>query len=107
MKLHAAYGFEILHGCGGLERLAHIVLHHHERFDGTGYPNGLGGNDIPPESRIIAIADAFDAMTTFRTYRRPVPFEAALEAIAEGSGSQFDPEMAACFLDISKVAEEG
>ena len=65
-----------------------MVLHHHERFDGEGYPNRLRGSEIPRESRIIAIADSFDAMTTFRSYRQPVSPEEALEEIAKGAGRQ-------------------
>ena len=106
MKLHAVYGFEILQGCKGLEHLARVILHHHERFDGKGYPSSLRGTDIPLESRIIAIADAFDAMTTFRSYRHPVSIEEALKSIEKEIGGQFDPEAARCFLSIHNTHRE-
>ena len=99
MKLHPIYGFDILHTCKGFERLAHVVLHHHERFDGKGYPHGLAGDDIPFESRIITIADCFDALTTFRPYRSPVSVEEALREIGEGKGTHFDPDIARCFIE--------
>jgi len=67
------------------------VLHHHERFDGTGYPDGIGGEDIPITARIIAVADTFDAMTTDRQYRKAMSKEDALKEIIRCSGTQFDP----------------
>jgi putative nucleotidyltransferase with HDIG domain len=102
MRLHSTYGFEILHACKGLEVLAQVVLHHHERYDGNGYPDGLTGATIPLESRIIAIADSFDAMTTFRSYRRPVGLEEALQEIERGKGTQFDPVVADYFIESVK-----
>ena len=76
------------------------VLHHHERWDGSGYPHRLGGTAIPVEGRLIAVADAFDAMTSDRPYRRAIAPGAALEEIASCSGSQFDPDLAQVFLDV-------
>ncbi|WP_372498623.1 HD-GYP domain-containing protein [Yinghuangia soli] len=71
------------------------ILHHHERMDGRGYPSGLSGTDIPEFARVIAVADAFDAMTSTRSYRRSRPIEAALDELQRCSGAQFDPRMVA------------
>jgi HD-GYP domain-containing protein (c-di-GMP phosphodiesterase class II) len=76
------------------------VLHHHERWDGGGYPAGLSGSRIPIEARVLAVADAFDAMTSTRPYRRALTTEGALEEIARCAGTQFDPTVAAAFLDV-------
>ena len=77
-----------------------IVKHHHERFDGRGYPSKLSGNDIPYMARIAAVADTFDAMTSKRTYRDPLPLDVVKAEIEDCSGSQFDPEIAKVFIDI-------
>jgi len=90
VQLHATVGHTILVSAG-LQKEAEWVLHHHERFDGTGYPAGLGGDSIPLESRIIAVADAFEAMTGTRTYRKAVTPQDALVELAAHSGTQFDP----------------
>ncbi len=76
------------------------VLHHHERWDGNGYPNGLAGTTIPVEARVLAVADAFDAMTSPRPYRRSVPIERALDEVERCAGTQFDPDAAEAFLDV-------
>jgi putative nucleotidyltransferase with HDIG domain len=76
------------------------VLHHHERWDGTGYPRGLAGLEIPVEARLLAVADAFDAMTSGRPYRRAVSPAAALEEIARCAGSQFDAALSEVFLEV-------
>lgn len=70
---------------------AKYVRGHHERFDGAGYPDRLAGEDIPPGARIIAVADAFDAMTTTRPYRKGLPIAEAYRRLAEGAGTQWDP----------------
>ncbi len=70
-----------------------VVLHHHERFDGTGYPIGLGGTEIPLEARVIAVADTIDAMLSNRPYRNALPLEQVLEELVEFRGSQFDPRV--------------
>jgi HD-GYP domain-containing protein (c-di-GMP phosphodiesterase class II) len=75
------------------------VLSHHERWDGSGYPRGLAGEDIPIEARVVAIADTFDAMTHHRRYRRAQRIEDAVRTIAEGSGTQFDPVLVSVFFE--------
>jgi len=78
-----------------------IIAAHHEQYDGKGYPRGLKDDSIPPGSRIIAIADTFDAMTTKRVYRDAITQKAAIKEITHCSGTQFDPEIAAAFLEIA------
>jgi HD-GYP domain-containing protein (c-di-GMP phosphodiesterase class II) len=89
VKAHATLGHKILSGTE-LTREAVWVLHHHERVDGTGYPRGLRGDGIPLESRIIHVADAFEAMTSDRPYRRGMPEAAAIEELRRHAGTQFD-----------------
>ena len=72
---------------------------HHERWDGSGYPNGLSGRDIPLAARVMAVADVFDALVSPRSYKPGIPAEKALEIIERGKGSHFDPEIAQAFLD--------
>jgi polar amino acid transport system substrate-binding protein len=86
MKLHALRGFESLHGCRGLERLRHVILHHCERFQDRGYPNVLRDPDIPFESRIIALADAFGARTTSRSSRRQTRVDEGSRPAPGGKG---------------------
>lgn len=73
---------------------------HHERFGGGGYPDGLTGNDIPWQARIISVADAYDAMTSFRSYRDPMPQEKVKAEIEKGMGTQFDPKFAKIMLEM-------
>lgn len=97
MKTHSEIGFRILNSTHDMRSISHIVLNHHERWDGTGYPRGIKSNNIPIKSRIISIADAFDAMTSKRTYRELMTNEEALTEIITHSGTQFDPEMVLIF----------
>ena len=76
------------------------VRHHHEKYDGSGHPDGLRGEEIPIEARIMAVADAFDAMTSSRPYRKPMPEEEALAELRAAAGSQFDPRVVAAFEQI-------
>jgi HD-GYP domain-containing protein (c-di-GMP phosphodiesterase class II) len=76
------------------------VLYHHERWDGAGYPIGLGGDEIPVEARLLALADAYDAMTSARPYRAALPRALALAELDRCAGTQFDPELAACCCDV-------
>ncbi len=97
IKTHPEIGFRILNSTSNMREIAKIVLSHHERWDGGGYPQGLKKNEIPLQARIIAIADAFDAMTSERTYRKVVSYEAALQEIINNAGTQFDPELVKVF----------
>src|SRR3712207_3968437 len=91
VQRHAVWGAELIEHLPGLERVARIVRHHHERYDGRGYPSGLAGEYIPLESRILAVADAFVAMTEERPYRPPLSAREATVEIRYGRGEQFDP----------------
>jgi HD-GYP domain-containing protein (c-di-GMP phosphodiesterase class II) len=91
VKHHSDWGAAVVGRVPGLERAAAIVRHHHERYDGTGYPDGLAGDDIPVESRILAVADAFVAMTEDRPYREALSAEAAATELAVHRAAQFDP----------------
>lgn len=99
MRRHPNMGARILGTVDFLQPHAiGVVLHHHERWDGGGYPAGLRGGDIPVGARLFAVADAFDAMTSDRPYRSGMPIEAAMTEILKYSGTQFDPEVVHCFL---------
>lgn len=100
MKRHPAYGARILAGIPFLSGAAEIVRHHHEHYDGTGYPDGLAGDEIPVGARIFALADAFDAMTSDRSYRTAISVADARREIERCSGGQFDPTIATAFLGI-------
>jgi response regulator RpfG family c-di-GMP phosphodiesterase len=100
VKNHTVVGDKILSPLRFLAREAQAVRHHHERFDGKGYPDGIAGEAIPLLVRVVTVADAFDAMTSDRSYRRALPFEAALEQIERFAGTQFDPQLARLFLTI-------
>src|SRR3954454_10982325 len=100
IKRHPAIGARILQDVKQIREIIPGVLHHHERYDGKGYPAGLAGHNIPLMGRIICLADYFDAMTSNRTYRRALPLEVALSEIRRCSGTQFDPALAEAFLRI-------
>ncbi|WP_329381841.1 HD-GYP domain-containing protein [Streptomyces sp. NBC_01716] len=93
IELHPEYGHEIVRGIGFLGEARLAILHHHERLDGSGYPYGLAGAEIPEFARVVAVADAFDAMTSTRSYRRARPVATALVELRRCAGSQFDPRM--------------
>jgi HD-GYP domain-containing protein (c-di-GMP phosphodiesterase class II) len=97
VRSHSVWGSELLRRVPGLERVAVIVRHHHERFDGSGYPDGLRGDDIPVESRILAVVDAFVAMTERRPYRAACDPPAAAGELRAGRGTQFDPRVLDAF----------
>jgi HD-GYP domain-containing protein (c-di-GMP phosphodiesterase class II) len=98
MKLHPTKSYTILEEFPIFKKMAINAKHHHERFDGRGYPDGLKGKDIPLFSRIILISDTFDAMTSTRPYRKGLPFEVAFAELREFGGTQFDPEIVEKFI---------
>jgi putative nucleotidyltransferase with HDIG domain len=100
MKLHTVKGAEIIDTIPDLHPIKPIIRHHHERWDGRGYPDGLGGEAISPLARVVALADAFDAMTSERPYRKGMSAEAAFAEIERQGGRQFDPTFASAFLAI-------
>jgi HD-GYP domain-containing protein (c-di-GMP phosphodiesterase class II) len=100
---HPRIGQVILEQATMLRDSVPIILHHHERFGGAGYPYGLSGHDIPLGARIVAIADAYDAMIQDRPYKRKISHEAAVEELRRHSGTQFDPELVEIFCDIYGV----
>ncbi|MEU8762554.1 HD-GYP domain-containing protein [Streptomyces sp. NPDC048659] len=93
IELHPEYGHEMVRGIGFLGEARTAILHHHERMDGSGYPYGLKGRQIPEYARVVAVADAFDAMTSTRSYSRARPVGTALAELARCAGTQFDPRM--------------
>lgn len=103
MKKHPEYGWAVLRMLPGFERAALDILHHHESFDGKGYPAGLKGNETPIVSRIVCVTDAFDAMVSSRPYRAGLPFEEAVRRLLEASGTQFDPVVVKCFLSFAQA----
>jgi putative nucleotidyltransferase with HDIG domain len=97
---HAELGYRMLARIRLWEDVAPIVHSHHEWHDGTGYPEGLAGNDIAIESRIIAVCESFDAMTSSTSYKVAMPIEAAVEEVRGCAGTQFDPKVAQTFLEL-------
>ncbi|MGA5579733.1 HD-GYP domain-containing protein [Streptomyces thermodiastaticus] len=93
IELHPEYGHEMVRGISFLDEARAAILHHHERLDGSGYPYGLSGDRIPECARVVAVADAFDAMTSTRSYRPARPVPAALRELRRCAGAQFDPRM--------------
>jgi response regulator RpfG family c-di-GMP phosphodiesterase len=100
MRRHARIGYELVKSISFLAGAAGIVLTHHERFDGSGYPQKMKGDEIPFGARIFAVADTHDAMTSDRPYRAALPLQAARDVIERGSGTLFDPLVAAAFLRV-------
>jgi putative two-component system response regulator len=104
IRRHPEVGARMLEGVDHLRPALPYVLYHHERWDGRGYPSGRAGEEIPREGRLLAIVDAFDAMTSVRAYRQPLSVAEALAEIKRGQGVQFDPDMAVVFLKIVSSA---
>ena len=98
IKRHCGIGYRILNSVNDMSAMANYVLYHHERWDGKGYPKGLKGDEIPFVSRIIAIADAYDAMTNERSYSSLLPKEVAIKELQKNAGVQFDPELVKIFI---------
>lgn len=106
MEKHALIGGQIIEPVGLDKEIVYGVKHHHEKYDGKGYPEGLQGKTIPFFARIIALADAFDAMVSDRPYRKGLPLEIVRQELNKNKGTQFDPEVVAAFNRIENSAEE-
>jgi len=107
VRLHPELGARILAPIERLEEVCEIVLHCHEHWDGSGYPNGLAGEDIPLEARVILVCDAYHAMTSDRAYRKRLPEKEARRRLAEAAGTQFDPKVVEVFLTLDEPAVDG
>jgi len=103
VRRHVEAGYRIAQSSYELAPIAEAILHHHERWDGKGYPQGLKGEEIPLLSRILAIADAYEVMTAGRPYRKAVSREEAVEEIRRNAGTQFDPHLVEVFLEVVKI----
>lgn len=99
IKRHSEIGYRILNTVNDMLEISEYVLYHHERWDGKGYPKGLKGEEIPLQSRIITIIDAYDAMTSQRSYRSALPEENAIEELKINAGTQFDPNLVRIFIE--------
>ena len=105
IKGHTTIGQTILSNIEGMKSAADAAAYHHERYDGTGYPEGLKGEEIPVHARIISIADAFDAMRSDRVYRKGLDDDTTRRELTNGSGKQFDPELLTVFLSMFNAGE--
>ncbi len=99
IRTHPVAGARLIESVPDFHSALPYVLHHHERWDGTGYPHGLGGEEIPVEARLLGVADAFDAMTSDRSYRPALSVEQALAELERCAGTQFDPELTETFVE--------
>ena len=106
MKNHPVLGEKIVINIKKLQMISEWVKSHHEKYDGTGYPDGLKGDKIPLAGRIIALADTYDAMTSTRPYRVALSHEVAISEIKRCSGTQFDPNLAALFISVADEIDE-
>ncbi len=113
MKSHTTAGSKVISSAmslvsdsGYLGEAKNLATYHHERWDGKGYPSGLSGEDIPLSARIMAVADVFDALVSKRSYKEPFSFEKAMSIIEEGAGTQFDPQIAALFVESADEVRE-
>jgi HD-GYP domain-containing protein (c-di-GMP phosphodiesterase class II) len=104
MEEHPVMGAAITAAVTDLDSVVNLVRHHHERYDGEGYPGRLKGKEIPLATRLFSIADAYSAMTTDRPYRKGLTLEMAVEEIRRGGGTQFDPELADAFAAMVERA---
>ena len=106
VEVHPSVGAVLVERWGPALQAVPYVLYHHERWDGRGYPRGLAGDEIPLGARLLAIADAFDAMTSARAYRQALPLDVAYAELERCAGTQFDPELVDAFLDVWGLAEQ-
>ena len=117
MKSHASAGGEVIERAmelsgdsAFLKEALNLATHHHEKWDGSGYPDGLKGDEIPLSARIMAVSDVFDALVSARSYKKPFTFEEAMNIISEGAGKHFDPVIAKVFIDnpdrVREITEE-
>jgi HD-GYP domain-containing protein (c-di-GMP phosphodiesterase class II) len=106
MRKHPEFGAAVLSRIKKLKGVIPGIKYHHERYDGSGYPEGLKGEEIPLLARIVAVADAFDAMTTNRPYRKGLSFEKAFDELQKNSGRQFDPIVVKSFLDYVRTRKK-
>jgi HD-GYP domain-containing protein (c-di-GMP phosphodiesterase class II) len=102
IKKHPEYGWAVLRAVPGFERVSLFVLHHHEAFDGKGYPAGLRGDEIPIGSRIVSVMDSFDAMVSSRPYRKGLPLDEAIRRLEADAGKQFDPIVTPKFIALAR-----
>jgi HD-GYP domain-containing protein (c-di-GMP phosphodiesterase class II) len=102
MNKHPEYSWSILRLFPGLDQASLFALHHHEAYDGRGYPGGLKGSEIPVGSRIVAVIDAYDAMISNRCYRKGFPHEEAVRRLVADAGAQFDPVVVQAFVEIAE-----
>ena len=105
IRIHTTVGGTILSRSAGLENAAKVARHHHERYDGSGYPDGLSGSEIPLHARVVAIADAYDAMHSNRVYRNCLNDEIIADELEKGRGKQFDPLLLDVFYEMFKNGE--
>ena len=103
MRTHVSLGLDILGQSEWLHAALDVVGNHHEKFDGSGYPRGLSGTEIPLNARIFAVVDVFDALASKRPYKEAMNSEAALAIVAQGSGTHFDPALVAAFRPIAQT----
>jgi len=103
MRMHPEFSWAVLRLVPGLERASLFALHHHEKYDGSGYPAGLRGHEIPIGSRIVSVIDAFDAMVATRPYKQGLPCDEALRRLTADSGSHFDPVVVQHFIRIARA----
>ena len=114
MKKHTLAGNEIIQQAmelvssdsGYLKEAKNLATYHHEKWNGSGYPMGLKGEDIPLSARVMAVADVFDALVSKRSYKEPFSFEKAVSIIEEGSGNHFDPSVVKAFLEVKDKAQK-
>jgi HD-GYP domain-containing protein (c-di-GMP phosphodiesterase class II) len=107
MNKHPEYSWSILRLLPGLEKASLYALHHHESFNGAGYPAGLKGQEIPIGSRIVSVIDAYDAMISNRCYRKGLSHEEAVQRLLANGGAQFDPIVVQTFVEIAKEEAAG